>query len=80
LFPASRGKFGLPAAWRAEVSESQLRVRGNVLYMVFKLATRLSTNWRGINAPNQLHLLLAGYPVVDGQRQLSQPSPEEAAA
>jgi len=58
----------------------RMRIRDNVLYLVFKLATRLSTNWRGINAPNQLHLLLAGYRFVDGQLQLSQPSPEEAAA
>jgi hypothetical protein len=58
----------------------RMRVRDNVLYLVFKLATRLSTNWRGINAPNQLHLLLAGYRFVDGQLQLSQPSPEVAAA
>ncbi len=58
----------------------RMRVRDNVLYLVFKLATRLSTNWRGINAPNQLYLLLAGYRFVDGQLQLAQPSPEEAAA
>ena len=56
-----------------------MRVRDNRLYLVFKLATRLSTNWRGINAPNQLYLLLAGYRFVDGQLQLAQPSPEQAA-
>jgi putative transposase len=58
----------------------RMRVRDNVLYLVFKLATRLSTNWRGINAPNQLYLLLAGYRFVDGQLQLAQPAPEQAAA
>ena len=57
----------------------RMRARDNRLYLVFKLATRLSTNWRGINAPNQLYLLLAGYRFVDGQLQLAQPSPEEAA-
>ena len=31
----------------------RMRVRENVLYLVFKLAVRLSTNWRGINAPNR---------------------------
>jgi transposase-like protein len=58
----------------------RMRARDNRLYLVFKLATRLSTNWRGINAPNQLYLLLAGYRFVDGQLQLAQPSSEQAAA
>jgi transposase-like protein len=58
----------------------RMRVRDNVLYLVFKLALRLSTNWRGINAPNQLTLLLAGYRFVDGQLQLAQPSLEKTAA
>jgi hypothetical protein len=38
-----------------------------LLYLVFKLVTRLSLNWRGINAPNQLKLLLAGHHFQDGQ-------------
>jgi hypothetical protein len=42
-------------------------VRENALYLVFKLVTRLSLNWRGINAPNQLKLLLTGYQFQDGQ-------------
>jgi transposase-like protein len=58
----------------------RMRVRDNVLYLVFKLAFRLSTNWRGINAPNQLTLLLAGHRFVDGHLQLAQPSSEETAA
>ena len=58
----------------------RMRVRDNGLDLVFKLAARLSTNWRGINAPNQLYLLLAGYRFVDGQLQLAQPSSEQAAA
>ena len=45
----------------------RMRVRENALYLVFKLVTRLSLNWRGINAPNQLKLLLAGYQFQDGQ-------------
>ncbi len=31
-----------------------MRVRDNQLYLVVKLAVRLGTNWRAINAPNQL--------------------------
>src|SRR6202049_2036186 len=45
----------------------RMRVRENALYLVFKLVTRLSLNWRGINAPNQLKLLLAGPQFQDGQ-------------
>jgi putative transposase len=45
----------------------RMRVRENALYLVFKLVTRLSLNWRGINAPNQLKLLLAGHQFQDGQ-------------
>ena len=45
----------------------RMRVRENALYLVFKLVTRLSLNWRSINAPNQLRLLLAGYQFQDGQ-------------
>jgi transposase-like protein len=35
-------------------ASKRLRVRENALYLVFKLVLRLSLNWRGINAPNQL--------------------------
>jgi transposase-like protein len=45
----------------------RMRVRENALYLVFKLVARLSLNWRGINAPNQLKLLLAGHKFKDGQ-------------
>ena len=58
----------------------RMRVRENVLYLVFKLAVRLSTNWRAINAPNQLDLLLAGHHFVDGRLRLPDPSLEETAA
>jgi transposase-like protein len=44
----------------------RMRVRENALDLVFKLVTRLSLNWRGINAPNQL-TLLAGHQFQDGQ-------------
>ena len=64
---------------RTDVAK-RMRVRENVLYLVFKLAVRLSTNWRGINAPNQLDLLLAGHRFVDGRLHLDQPSLEETAA
>ena len=49
-----------------------MRVRENALYLVFKLVTRLSLNWRGINAPNQLRLLLAGHDFQDGQLVLEE--------
>ena len=48
-------------------ASKRLRVRENALYLVFKLVARLSLNWRGINAPNQLRLLLAGHQFQDGQ-------------
>jgi putative transposase len=48
-------------------ASKRLRVRENALYLVFKLVVRLSLNWRGINAPNQLRLLLAGHQFRDGQ-------------
>jgi len=48
-------------------ASKRLRVRENALYLVFKLVLRLSLNWRGINAPNQLRLLLAGHHFRDGQ-------------
>jgi transposase-like protein len=45
----------------------RLQVRENALYLVFKLVLRLSLNWRGIGAPNQLRLLLDGHQFRDGQ-------------
>ena len=57
-----------------------MRVRENALYLVFKLVGRLSLNWRGINAPNQLQLLLTDHRFVDGKLQLDQAMKEDAAA
>jgi putative transposase len=48
-------------------ASKRLRVAENALYLVFKLVLRLSLNWRSINAPNQLRLLLAGRQCHDGQ-------------
>jgi hypothetical protein len=42
---------------------------------VFKLVLRLSMNWRGIHAPNQLRLLLAGHIFRDGQLVLEDSHP-----
>jgi putative transposase len=58
----------------------RMRVRENALYLVFKLVIRLSLNWRSINAPNQLALLLAGETFADGKLQRQQPTTEGAAA
>jgi transposase-like protein len=55
-------------------ASKRLRVRENALYLVFKLVLRLSLNWRGINAPNQLRLLLAGHVFRDGQLVLEEAS------
>src|SRR5438270_8081454 len=48
-------------------ASKRLRVRENALYLVFKLVLRLSLNWRGLTAPNQLRLLLTGHQFRDGQ-------------
>jgi putative transposase len=45
----------------------RMRVRENALYLIFKLVCRLSLNWRAINAPNQLRLLIAGHQFRDGK-------------
>jgi putative transposase len=58
----------------------RMRVRENALYLVFKLVTRLSMNWRAINGPNQLLLLLAGEHFVDGKLHRDQPANTEGAA
>jgi len=47
----------------------RMRVRENALYLVFKLVTRLSMNWRAVNGPDQLLLLLAGERFIDGKLQ-----------
>src|SRR5262249_23716426 len=57
---------------RCNVSK-RLRIADSALYLVFKLVLRLSLNWRGINAPNQLRLLLAGHQFRDGRLVLEQP-------
>jgi len=57
----------------------RMRVRENALYLVFKLVTRLSMNWRAVNGPNQLLLLLAGERFIDGKLQ-RQPNTEGVAA
>jgi putative transposase len=56
-------------------ASKRLRVPDNALYLVFKLVLRLSLNWRGINAPNQLRLLLAGHQFRDGQLVLEHAPP-----
>ncbi|HEX6508261.1 MAG TPA: IS256 family transposase [Chloroflexota bacterium] len=48
-------------------ASKRLRVPDNALYLVFKLVLRLSLSWRGINAPNQLGLLLAGHRFENGR-------------
>ena len=53
-------------------ASKRLRVPENALYLVFKLVLRLSLNWRGINAPNQLRLLLTGHQFRDGQLVLEE--------
>ena len=48
-------------------ASKRLRVRESALYLVFKLVLRLSLNWRGFNAPNQLRLLLDAHQFRNGQ-------------
>jgi transposase-like protein len=55
-------------------ASKRLRAPESALYLVFKLVLRLSLNWRGINAPNQLRLLLAGHHFRDGQLVLEESS------
>ena len=61
-------------------ASKRLQVRENALYLVFKLVLRLSLNWRAINAPNQLKLLLSGQHFHDGQLVLNHASPPVQAA
>ena len=58
----------------------RMHVRENALYLVFKLVHRLSLNWRAVNAPNQLLLLVQGRRFVDGRLQLPEPAPQEVIA
>lgn len=53
-------------------ASKRLRAPESALYLVFKLVLRLSLNWRGINAPNQLRLLLTGHQFRDGQLVLDE--------
>jgi putative transposase len=56
----------------------RLRTRENVLYLVFKLIERLSTNWRALNGgENLMRLVLDGALFRDG---LQQPRPAAVAA
>lgn len=48
-------------------------VRKNALYLTFKLILRLGLNWRSINAPNQLGLLLQGHQFRDGKLVIDPP-------
>lgn len=45
----------------------RMRVRENALYLTFKLVCRLSLNWRRLDGPNQIRLLLAGHRYENGQ-------------
>jgi hypothetical protein len=58
----------------------RMKVRENALYLVFKLVCRASLNWRAINAPNQLALLLTGHRFDDGKPRINHPTQEDAAA
>jgi putative transposase len=51
----------------------RMHVRENALYLTFKLILRLGLNWRAINAPNQLQLLLQGHQFRDGKLVIEPP-------
>jgi hypothetical protein len=57
-----------------------MQVRENALYLIFKLVLRLSLNWRAINAPNQLRLLMDGHRYVDRQLVIAQRKRKEGKA
>ena len=59
-------------------ASKRLRVPDNALYLVFKLMLRLSLNWRAINAPNQLRLLLTGHQFRNGRLLLRKPEHRRA--
>lgn len=54
-------------------ASKRMRVRENALYLTFKLILRLGLNWRSINAPNQLRLLLEGHQFRDGKLVIKPP-------
>ena len=58
----------------------RMRVRENALYLTFKLILRLGLNWRSINAPNQLQLLLEGHRFRDGKLVIDPPLSRSAEA
>ena len=58
----------------------RMQVRENALYLFFKLVLRLSLNWRAINAPNQLRLLIDGHRYIDGQLVIEQRKRKEGKA
>ena len=66
----------------AGVARARRRRTGPVLllYLIFKLITRLSTIWRTLDGPNQVTLLLLRYPCADGKRKLPPSAPTEVAA
>ena len=55
-------------------------MRENALYLTFKLILRLGLNWRSINAPNQLQLLLEGHRFRDGKLVIDPPLSRSAEA
>ncbi|MGH9055984.1 MAG: IS256 family transposase [Acidimicrobiales bacterium] len=52
----------------------RMQVRENALYLTFKLIVRLGLNWRSLNAPNQLQLLLQGHQFRDGKLVIDPPA------
>lgn len=56
----------------------RMQVRENALYLTFKLIVRLGLNWRSINAPNQLSLLIQGHRFKDGKLVIDAPLPASA--
>lgn len=57
------------------------KVRAHALYLTFTLVLRLSANWRLLDGPNPLQLLLLEHRFIDGKLQLAPPpSAQEASA
>ena len=46
-------------------------------FLVWKVIMWLSLNWWGINAPNQLQLLLAGHAFTNGKLNIPNPPPQK---
>jgi len=78
---ASAGRCVLGDSWTSPrgPGHKRIRARENALHPFFKLVTRLTTNWRAINGPNQLLFLITGDRFVDGNLQ-RQPPTEGVAA